>query len=127
MRSLVLLLAFLAACSSSLSPEAQRAIPKDSEAFTPPEIYETWWSETSECSQMRWRDFATISWRRVEGDGWREDGGKERFILALYEPPGTIYIGSTWLREPIIVKHEMLHALGFGRDHPSPPFGTCNV
>jgi hypothetical protein len=98
------------------------ALPPGSERFSPPAVYDEWWSLTEGCSGKS-GDFSRISWYIVPGvsqiplgDGHTEvnarwDSSTNRIILA----GGADADGE-------LVRHEMLHALLQTKAHPRSEF-----
>lgn len=89
--------------------------------FEPPPSYRAMWARAQECSG-RAGDFDRLRWWVVPGvkvfdydtDRPRADG--------LTDRDGNITLAGGVLSHPMVVRHEMLHALGFGADHPTVPF-----
>ena len=89
--------------------------------FTPPASYAAMWEVAEECSgragefhRLRWWVIPGVKVFEYEADEPRADG--------LYHSDGSITLAGAVLSHPMVVRHEMLHALGFGRDHPAVPF-----
>jgi hypothetical protein len=125
MRKLLLVFLFaFAACTEPLAPQ-------DSESFTPPVMYPIWWEEAAVCSgRTEWdrvMSFERIEWWVVPGAGWEDKTMSPGIILGMWDRP-RIYIAEAYLYEKWIVKHEMLHALGFSHPYAGVypwPFEGC--
>ena len=110
-------LALLAGCLDSFAPAG-------AVEFTPPTVYEPWWSAIEACAGL-WAGFDRVEWYEVPGvdypcpayegrcDGW-------------WQPRHTIYLAHRWRNDRQLVEHEMLHDLLQRGDHP-PVFQACGV
>lgn len=86
---------------------------------TIPLAYLTWWQEVSACSGRR-HFFSTVHWYVVPGDVimYRGRGAQG---LAFSHPP-RIVLASTFVNDPKLVRHEMLHILLGVDGHPTEYF-----
>ena len=119
LRRLLLLLP-LAACEVA-------TLPNDAQRFTPPAVYRSWWALTEACSGLH-GDFEAVQWYQIPN------------ATSLTLPSGEV-VQARWLRAGNrivltggldglyagdLVRHEMLHALLRGGDHPRSAFiGLC--
>ena len=96
-------------------------IPADAYRIEALPVYAQWFAEVQACSG-RSGDFSRLRFWAVPRSSWSgPDGG----IYLGMEYQGNIYVPYDALGWPEIFKHEMLHALGYGNDHPPFPFDTC--
>lgn len=91
--------------------EPEGAIP-----YVPPPEYRVTWDSAQACTG-RHRDYSRLRFWVVPGDGFYR--GDE--ALAGYTRFPNIYIAEGYLDHPMVVKHEMIHALGVN-GHPRVPF-----
>jgi len=112
-----LLLALLLGCLDNFAPAG--AIE-----FTPPAVYQTWWSAIEACAGL-WGEFDRIEWYEVPGSDYPCPAYEGR-CDGWWRPPHTIYLARQWRDEPRLVEHEMLHDLLQRGDHP-PVFQACGV
>jgi hypothetical protein len=116
-----LLLLSLAAC------ESPTGLPPGAERFTPPAVYRQWWTLTEACSGLH-GSFDAVQWYVLPNASTLqlEDGS---VVNAAWEPRGNRIIltaGTDGLYAGDLVRHEMLHALLQGGDHPRDAFiGRC--
>lgn len=111
------LLFLLTACGDGFAPGELGAV-----RFTPPPSYRLMWERAQSCSG-RSGEFARLTWWVVPGvrtfeyaeDEPHADGLTDMRSLAVTLAGGA-------LSHPMVVRHEMLHALGIGPDHPEVPF-----
>jgi hypothetical protein len=100
-------------------------LPSGSQRFTPPEVFRRWWALTEQCSGLT-GDYDAITWYVVPD------------AASIPGPDGTPVQGTWELSQSRIVlagdaqfagdlvRHEMLHALLRGGDHPRDAFiGKC--
>jgi hypothetical protein len=93
--------------------------PSDAVQFDPPAVYRTTWESAEACTGVHKRYERIVFWR----------------VPAMFESPAgeavgwtdypNIYIAEDYLDHPMVVKHEMIHALGYS-GHP-PVFETCRA
>ena len=103
----VLLLLTQAGCA--FEPSADRTL-------VPPESYREVWAEAQACTGRTGR-FDDLHFFVVEGSRFEGPHGP-----ALgYTRGKTIWIAERWIDHPMVVKHEMIHALGVD-NHPRVPF-----
>ena len=79
------------------------------------------WARAETCSGVR-GSFDRIRWWVVPGVETFEYSPEEPYADGLWGSEGDITLAGGVLSHPMVVRHEMLHALGFGADHPSVPF-----
>ncbi|HTK49428.1 MAG TPA: hypothetical protein VL328_15725 [Gemmatimonadaceae bacterium] len=114
-------LCVLAAALGSCADATTAPLPSGSQRFTPPEVFRRWWALTEQCSGLT-GDYDAITWYVVPGaasipgpDGSPVQGTwelkQDRIVLA----GNTQFAGD-------LVRHEMLHALLRGGDHPRDAF-----
>jgi hypothetical protein len=116
-----LLLLSLAAC------ESPTGLPTGAERFTPPAVYRQWWTLTEACSG-RQGSFDAVQWYVLPNASTLQlDDGT--VVNAAWEGRGNRIIltaGYDGLYAGDLVRHEMLHALLQGGDHPRDVFiGRC--
>lgn len=115
-RSLLLVL-LLAACRDGFAPGDLGAV-----RFTAPPSYRLMWERAQACSG-RSGDFERLTWWVVPGATTFDYAeGEPRADGLTHLPSGAITLAGAVLAHPMVVRHEMLHALGYGRDHPAVPF-----
>jgi len=84
-----------------------------------PSVYRAWWNKTEACSGLS-GDFDRIEWLEVPGHGFPCSSGQ---CAGHWESSHRIFIASDWIRNEMVVRHEMLHDLLNRAGHPDPPFG----
>jgi hypothetical protein len=89
--------------------------------FDPPPSYREMWTRAQACSGVRGH-FDRIRWWVVPGVDAFEYNADEPYADGLWDSDGNITLAGGVLSHPMVVRHEMLHALGFGLDHPAVPF-----
>ena len=90
--------------------------------FTPPPSYRAMWERAQTCSG-RHGEFDRLTWWVVPGVRTFDYAADEPRADGLYERNRhTITLAGAVLAHPMVVRHEMLHALGLGGDHPTIPF-----
>jgi hypothetical protein len=92
--------------------------PPSGERFAPPAEYRAWWDSAQACSGRQGR-FDELHFLVVEGYSFDCPGGE----CAGYTKGQTITLASEWTGTELVVKHEMIHALGVD-GHPDVPFVT---
>lgn len=109
------LIGFLAACGENIvDPE----LPPGAVQFTPPSLYKLWWEMTQSCVGV-FESFDSVRWFEspelpvVDGD-----------MVTAYWSAGTnqIVLHSSVVRDPRVVRHEMVHALLRSKGHPREVF-----
>jgi len=106
---------FLSACTE-FEPSELGAV-----RFDPPPSYREMWVRAQECSG-RAGDFDRLGWWVVPGVRVFDYEAGQPDADGLYKSDGSITLAGAALSHPMVVRHEMLHALGLGRDHPTVPF-----
>ena len=91
----------LAACSGPLAP--RNAVP-----FTPPSWYRALYEHDQACSGGK-REWAELSWYWVPGTSFSYDGSQDAGLTD--GRAGRIYLSQDYLSNPLVIRHEMLHAL----------------
>ena len=117
-RAIPCLALFLAVtnCGGTTDPLPAGAIRMD-----PPVIYQTWWEDVEFCSGKT-ADFSAISWYYVPGDGGFTAGSSSD-VVGVWRPAGnSITLAEFVLENPLVVRHEMLHAILQRTDHPAEYF-----
>jgi hypothetical protein len=94
--------------------------------FDPPPSYREMWTRAEACSGRR-GNFDRIRWWVVPGVETFEYSPGQPYADGLWGSAGDITLAGAVLSHPMVVRHEMLHALGFGVDHPRSPFVTRAV
>jgi hypothetical protein len=89
--------------------------PEGATPMVPPASYRAIWDSAQACTGRR-GDFDRVRFYVVP-DTFSYDG----HTVAGLENDRGVYIAAPYLDHPLIVKHEMIHALGFG-GHPNHPF-----
>jgi len=113
----LLFLLALAACSDI-------TVPGGSERFEPPPAYRLWWRMTQECSGRTGR-LDDVRWYVVPGARTVRVGRNDVAGYWSSSDNTIVLAGESWM-DGGVVRHEMLHALLFGGDHPRSLFlGTC--
>lgn len=109
--AIVAVLGLVSACDA-FSPTELGAV-----RFTPPPSYRAAWLEAQSCTG-RHRDFDQIEWWVVPNVTSFDDDN-EGWVMGSYnDRHGRITIAGDYLSHPMVVRHEMIHALGFQRSHP---------
>ena len=111
--TLALTLAFLACSAGPTFP--QTPVP-----FEPLEIYDQWWLEVQRCSGRIGRA-AVIDWYLVPNGPWTDPTFPGLILYGLTNGR-QVYIAGGQQNQAWIVKHEMLHVLGFHHDDAYPPY-----
>ena len=122
MRRVLLTLVLLVACSSPVASSATRVEPLPQ--------YAQWWTEVQMCSG---KDgvFPLIRWWSMPGSQW-VDEERGRPVVG-WASGNDIIIAEAFLSTGWVVKHEMLHVLGFrhpghtGGEYPWPFVGCVEV
>lgn len=87
---------------------AHRPVPvHDAVRFDPPAEYAAWWREVEGCSG-RTADFGAVDWFVVPGVFFEMDG---RPYDGYWFKPFRIVLARERADDPILVRHEILHAL----------------
>lgn len=105
------------ACDSTTAPAP---LPLDAERFEPPAVYARWWAMTEACAG-RSRSLASVRWYRVPGPAFRLEDGE--IVGGVFDRlANRIVLAEAYLDDGSIVRHEMLHAIGGVRGHPTELF-----
>lgn len=109
MRRLSLLLTVVAcsAISGVVAPEP----------YEPPMIYQRWWDEVQECTQLT-GNLSAITWFVADEVGSDKNG----LWAGLWVEPHHIYIQRGYQTYWLVIKHEMIHDLRQKGNHDSPMF-----
>lgn len=129
-RDLLLVLTVLLTSCAGVPTQPDYWTPEGAVPFGPLAPYFTWWEEARECAQVRnpRRDFDDIDWYRVPGAAFETP--ESQLALGRWVPPRSIYLAQYSILEMWVVKHEMLHAMGFrhqatGTNYPWPFIGCA--
>lgn len=108
-------------CRDVAPPE--QYFPKTAVLLLPvPSVYSTWWSDTETCSGVK-RSFSAVRFYVVPGaTGWQV--GSTYILGAWAENGNRITVGEYRKLEPLLLRHEMLHAILSRGDHPRDYFVT---
>jgi hypothetical protein len=107
----------LSGCDGGFDPAELGAV-----RFTPPPSYREMWARAEECTG-REGDFDGITWWVVPGVETFDYEAGAPDANGFYDgDTHAITLAGSALAHPMVVRHEMLHALGFGAEHPDPPF-----
>lgn len=106
---------FLLALLLALAATGCAFVPEDAEPFAPPPEYRQLWDSAQACTGRTGR-FEELQWF-VTPDNFECAGG----IRAGCTRGKTIILSALYKDHPMVVKHEMIHALGV-RGHPKVPF-----
>jgi hypothetical protein len=87
--------------------------PNGANPIAPPDGARAIWDSTQACSG-RHGDFDQLRFYIVPDDELPGDAAKTF--------GQDIYLREKYRDHPMVLKHEMLHTLGFGDDHPARPF-----
>jgi hypothetical protein len=90
--------------------------PTDDTPFTPPASYRALFDSAEACSG-RHGDFRQLRFFTLPGWSFQSPAGP----AAGYTQGTTIWIAENWVNNNMVVKHEMIHALGV-HHHPYHPF-----
>ena len=105
MKKFFLALALCLACTSPTS------VPDEFSILRPPLVYRDWYSQVEQCSG-RTGDFDRIRWYIVPGAKWYGERHQQN-INGLWTDGHRIFIAEFEIFNVYLVKHEMLHDLGF--------------
>ena len=94
--------------------------PPGATPFDPPATYRGLWDSAQSCTGRRGA-YTGLRFFIVPG---RSFPTPESERAVGHTDGQTIYIAEDWADHPMVVKHEMIHALGFGSSHPRVPFET---
>jgi hypothetical protein len=112
-------LAFACAALSCADPTGP---PAHAIRFTPPGWYRALYEHDVRCSG-RTRPFDALQWYWVPGAGFSYDGQRDAGLTE--SSPGRIFIAETFLSSPMVLRHEMLHAiLRRAKGHPPAYFNV---
>lgn len=111
------LFAFAFACSrSALDPE----LPDGTLRFTPPAVYNVWWSMASECSG-RTGALSAVEWFLVPGVAEFEHEGRK--VSGYWSRVSNrVVVAEKAMLDGPLIRHEMLHALEHNVGHPRQAF-----
>lgn len=117
---LSMLTLLVGACESPTAPD----LPDGAQRFTPPPVYQFWWSMVESCSG-RSGSLAGVRWYFVAGDQPIVVDG-HRYDAFWYASSNQIVIAEDATLDGALVRHEMLHALLGDGDHSRESFlGRC--
>lgn len=110
----------LAACSEPTAP-----IPQDATEFTPPSHYAFWWSLTQQCSGRTAR-YEDVRWYSVPANYVAVQNG-DTLTGEWFPRTNQIVLSQSGLKDPELIRHEMLHSLMNQTTHARDAFLTrCN-
>lgn len=113
---LTLLLVPALACTSSMHHVGALSWDKDKvEEFEPPQVYQKWFVEVSVCSGTAGFAFDEIDWYLV--DSFERDGDRPAVVGYYDRDSADIYLRDDHKYNRRVVKHELLHAMGFRHNH----------
>jgi hypothetical protein len=93
-------------------------LPDNAELIEPLPEYREWWEEIERCSGRR-GVFEAVSWYVVRTPEPGFDFGG-RYVAAVWTTPGNrILLAEHYVDKPLIVRHEMLHAVLHTGGHPT--------
>lgn len=92
----------------------------EGEPLPAPEAYRTWWRETEACAG-RTGNFERVRWFVREGSDFACPTGR---CVGRWESGHRIYVARRWQHHPLVIRHEMLHAILGTGDHPAEHFVT---
>ncbi len=118
----------VSACHELLAPgDIPEGAPAAASATAPLPEYATWWTDIENCLGVQ-AHFGRVSWATVStewGKGFACTVGELGTCYGLWSSPHFIYLAGWAARDPMLVKHEMIHdILGTG-SHASPAFKDC--
>jgi len=109
--------ALIAACDSPLD------VPGDATQFSPPAVYQRWWSMTQACAG-RARSLNAVRWYHVPGSHFTVNGQDVRGYFNARD--NTIILSDSLAAFAAGVRHEMLHAVLDFPGHPRDMYqGFC--
>jgi len=88
--------------------------------FTPPSTFPLWWRLTESCSALN-GDFASVQWYVVPNTTTVTYQGQQVDAYWISNPD-RIVLADARRNDPMIVRHEMLHALRHANGHPRDAF-----
>jgi hypothetical protein len=88
-------------------------MPEEAEPFDPPASYRAMWDSAQACTG-RTRPFERVAFFKVPGRSF-ETPDNDR--AAGHASEGRVILAERWMAHPMVVKHEMIHALGV-YNHP---------
>lgn len=107
--------AFVAACDRIVDP----ALPSTAASFTPPLVYDKWWSMVESCSGVS-RPLANVAWVGIPGSTFQLKG---QFVTGYWTAASNrIVLADSARLDGSVVRHEMLHALIRQSGHPRSAF-----
>ncbi len=112
----LLALAATSACLDATAPK----LPPGSRAFSPPPVYEHWWSMTEACSG-RSASLDAVRWYVVPGVSTIDIGGEE-YSGYWFAADNRVVLAEGAQMAGALVRHEMLHALLDVGTHPRGEF-----
>lgn len=104
--------------------EPDSALPDGAVPLQASEQYRTWWSETETCSRLSGA-FDRVEWYVVPGVASFQTDQGEKVGLRIQTGDRTqIVLAEYYSNHPMVVRHEMLHALLKRGGHPTEYFET---
>lgn len=115
-RGIALFLCSAIACDAPTAP-----LPPGAISFEAPEVYAWWWSATEACSGLR-GSLRSVSWYVVPGAQSIPSADGRPVAGMWYRQSNRIVLAEEARYFGDLVRHEMLHALLQGGDHPREQF-----
>jgi len=110
------LLAFLG-CATPFAP------PEGTVRIDPPPEYRLWWEASRECvDKPEVRRFEDIEWY-VSEEILVLDGRR----LAGLTEGNRVYLSALFAETPMVIQHELVHAVNGISGHPDDPFVVCHL
>jgi hypothetical protein len=111
------LLVVLAVICTALLLSACAFMPNEAEPYTPPESYRAVWAQAEACTGVK-GSMDRIAFYKMPGRSFESPNIPN---AAGHSDHHRIILAEHWLDHPMVVKHEMIHAL-IGSGHPKEPF-----
>jgi hypothetical protein len=116
----------LAACSGATDPTSPTrsvaAVPSLAKEMSPLPEYELWWKMTETCSGLT-RSASDIHWYSDPGPALSVDPSSADSVVGQWvAATNSIVLVQSELKNPAVVRHEMLHALLRAGGHPRASF-----
>lgn len=115
-KSIVFIALLTGACASATDPISE-PLPAGALPMVRPEILLLWWHEVEQCSGKT-GDFTAISWYWVPGIGGFPFGSDPNVVGLWQEQHNSITLAQFVRENPLVVRHEELHAILRRNDHP---------
>jgi hypothetical protein len=113
----------ITACASRIGPETFGTAIRP---LTPPAVYQVWYDQLARCVGAT-RPFEGIRWYRVVPSATFADPRTHEVLAGFWtERQDAIILGTRYLDDSAVVKHEMLHYLRHAGNHGDPAFQRGN-